>query len=229
MAAASRFRATRAGRPAWRPHADLAPEQSHDTEYKSMRQFAHPQPPLHPTHPSKQVSSNSKLIANKQASASEEAAAAGSILSLLASVFRSFVLSHSVGIIDSLGLRADVVWPSWEDHLGPTSPPKTWASVPPLALYDDVWDWVKLGKIVIIVGAGAAVCFGLRPLVCLFAFAFLLVHLGVVDWRLNLECFRWGGRDIWETQVLGLGTIVIVAPKCLGIFLSMRRDIWALL
>ena len=32
--------------------------------------------------------------------------------------------------------------------------------------------------------------FGLRPLVCLFAFAFLLVHLGVVDWRLNLECFR---------------------------------------
>ena len=56
--------------------------------------------------------------------------------------------------------------------------PQTWASVPSLALYDDVWDWVKLGKIVIIVGAGAAVCIWATSTCLLVCFCLPLCAFG---------------------------------------------------
>ena len=68
--------------------------------------------------------------------------------------------------------------------------PQTWASVPSLALYD-MWDWVKLGIIVIIVGAGAAVYLGyvhlfasLRCLpLCAFGSSGLEAEFGVFSLR----------------------------------------------
>ena len=86
--------------------------------------------------------------------------------------------------------------------------PQTWASVPSLALYD-VWDWVKLEIIVVIVGAGAAVYLGYVHLFPSLPFAFLFAHLGVLDWRLNLESFSRRRERYLGTQVLGWGLLLL--------------------